>query len=182
MRGTRGDRMKVPGSGAGIARPFVRGVIAATLVWGAAVQAQEVNPTTGEEMPCIAPPSTGTPDIQFSFGVGFTSNYISKGLTQTDNDPAIQPYMEVGYGIGYVGLWASNVSFGGVSDTELDVSIGIRPEFGDLSLDLGFVQYFYQKDDADYGEAYLFATYALNDQATVKAQYYREVYAEKDWL
>lgn len=149
---------------------------------GSAAQGQEVNPTTGGEVQGIQEPDAQNRQLQFSYGVGLTTNYISKGLTQTDDEPAIQPYLEMGYGIGYIGLWASNASFGGVYDNELDVSIGARPQFGKLALDVGFVQYFYQKDDADYGEAYLFGKYALSDETTLKFQYYHEVYANKDWL
>lgn len=153
------------------------GQIAAT-----GARAQEVDPTTGNEVAVAPVPVEQGSPFTFSFGVGLTTNYISKGLTQTEDGPAIQPYAEIGYGIGYLGFWASNAKFGGVSDTELDVSIGVRPEFGNLALDLGFVQYFYQEDPADYGEAYLFGEYTLNDQASVKVQYYHEVYANNDWL
>ncbi|MCF1708264.1 TorF family putative porin [Tabrizicola sp. J26] len=163
-------------------RRLTHGLALAMLLPAAGARAQETNPTTGEALPGVPAPATEGAKFQLSYGVGLTTNYISKGLTQTDNQPAMQPYVELGYGIGYVGLWASNASFGGVYDNELDVSIGIRPGFGKWSFDLGFVQYFYQKDDADYGEAYLFGKYALNDQVTLKAQYYHEVYANKDWL
>jgi uncharacterized protein (TIGR02001 family) len=149
---------------------------------GSAAQGQEVNPITGNEVQGMPVPDPQSRELQFSYGVGLTTNYISKGLTQTDDEPAIQPYLEIGYGIGYIGFWASNASFDGVYDNELDVSIGARPEFGKLSLDVGFVQYFYQKDDTDYGEAYLFGKYALSDETTLKFQYYHEVYANKDWL
>ncbi|WP_306752339.1 TorF family putative porin [Paracoccus actinidiae] len=145
--------------------------------------AQEVNPATGQETIEVSSPqaSLGT-EITLSYGVTLTTNYISKGLTQTDDGPAVQPYLELGYGIGYVGLWASNASFDDVEDIELDVSVGIRPEFGDMSFDLGFVQYFYRDDPEDYGELYLFGEYAPSEEWSAKFQYYREVYADKDWL
>jgi uncharacterized protein (TIGR02001 family) len=164
------------------ARSLVSSAALFTLMAASCASAQEVNPTTGNEVQGIPAPEAQDSLWQFSYGVGLTTNYISKGLTQTDNGPALQPYAELGYGIGYVGLWASNASFGGVEDTELDVSLGIRPEFGKMSFDLGFVQYFYQEDNGDYGEAYLFGKYAPNDQTTLKFQYYHEVYANKDWL
>lgn len=144
--------------------------------------AQDVNPATGEDIEEVSSPLSSDSEISFSYGVTLTTNYISKGLTQTDNDPAVQPYLEIGYGIGYFGLWASNASFDGVEDTELDVSIGIRPEYGAMSFDFGFVQYFYQDDPADYGELYLFGKYTPSEDWAVKLQYYREVYANKDWL
>lgn len=145
-------------------------------------QAQDASSEPGTGATENAVLEASKPKITFSYGAGFTTNYVSKGLTQTDDDPAFQPWLELGYGIGYFGLWASNASFGGVDDVEVDVSIGLRPEFGNLSFDLGFVQYFYREDDEDYGEAYLFGKYSPNDNLYVKFQYFHEVYADKDWL
>lgn len=161
---------------------FLSSAVLLSLVGVSEARAQEVDPTTGADVPGVAAPEPAAAGVQFSYGVGLTTNYISKGLTQTDNGPAVQPYLEMGYGIGYFGLWASNASFGGVEDTELDVSIGARPEFGNMSFDVGFVQYFYQEDPNDYGEVYLFGKYTPNDQTSLKFQYYHEVYADKDWL
>jgi hypothetical protein len=144
----RGFRVKASGSGSRRDRWLLCGTVLAAIMTAPSVRAQEVNPTTGEEAQGLPAPEAEGQRVQFSYGVGLTTNYISKGLTQTDNQPAIQPYLELGYGIGYLGFWASNASFGGVNDNELDVSIGARPEFGKWSFDLGFVQYFYQKDDA----------------------------------
>ena len=75
-------------------------------------------------------------ELSFSYGVGITSNYISKGSTQTEDRPAIQPYVEASYGLFYAGLWASNVRFGGATDIEYDVYAGITPSWGNVELDL----------------------------------------------
>lgn len=174
--------MKVSIARTTLAGSLICAALFLTMVASTAALAQETLPETGTVAEGIPAPASGSPQFQLSYGVGLTTNYVSKGLTQTDNGPAVQPYLELGYGIGYAGLWASNASFGGVEDTELDVSIGVRPEFGALSLDLGFVQYFYQEDPNDYGEAYLFAKYQPSDATTLKFQYYHEVYANKDWL
>lgn len=156
-------------SGAG---RLIYGVALIATIIGSGAVAQDIVTGSGNQSPQFA----------FSYGVDLTTNYLSKGLTQTDDGPAVQPYAEFGYGPAYFGLWASNASFGGAEDTELDVSIGVRPEFGDLTLDLGFAQYFYQEDDADYGEAYLFADYAASENVSLSLKYYREVYADKDWV
>jgi uncharacterized protein (TIGR02001 family) len=121
-------------------------------------------------------------DLTFSYGVDITSNYISKGSTQTEDRPAVQPYLEVGLGLFYASLWASNVRFGGVSDIELDVGAGIRPSWGDVDFDIGFVRYLYRDDDNNYGEATIKADWAATDQVSVGLDYYREVYADTDWL
>ena len=55
---------------------------------------------------------------------------------------------------------------------EIDVAGGIRPEFGPLSLDLGYVHYFYAPDHVspDYGEIFGKADYNVNDMFTVGAR------------
>lgn len=119
--------------------------------------------------------------FDLAVGAAFVSNYISRGSTQTQNRPALQGYVEASYGIVYGGTWASNVRFDDVNDVEVDVYGGIRPAFGDLSLDLGYIQYLYGKDPADYGEAFAKADYSFSKQLSFGAAYYREVFADTDW-
>lgn len=119
--------------------------------------------------------------IDVAFGAAFTSNYMSKGSTQTQGRPALQGYIEVGYGIVYGGVWASNVRFGGVNDVEIDYYAGIRPEFGKFSFDFGYSHYDYVKDDAVYGEFYGHAEYAVTDELTIGTKYYYEPWADQHW-
>ena len=60
----------------------------------------------------------------------------------------------------------------GFEGAEIDVAGGIRPEFGPLSLDLGYVHYFYAPDHVspDYGEIFGKADYNFNDVVTVGAR------------
>ncbi len=115
-------------------------------------------------------------DIELSYGVDITTNYLSKGFTQTDDGPAIQPYVELAYGPAYLEFWGSNASFGGVNDIEFDVGIGFRPDIGIVDLDVGFVQYFYLEDKTNYGEAYLKLGYGVSDTGEIEFGYWREVY------
>lgn len=121
-------------------------------------------------------------ELSFSYGVDITSNYISKGSTQTEDRPAIQPYVEASYSMFYTGLWASNVRFDGATDIEYDVYAGIMPNWGNVELDLGFVRYFYRDDNTKYGEAYVKADWPVSDRATLGIDYYREVYADQNWV
>src|SRR3954449_2774491 len=75
-----------------------------------------------------------------AFGAAATTDYISRGITQTEHNPAVQGYFEIDPGILYAGVWASNVKFGDVG-AEIDLSAGIRPELGKFSFDFGYVQY-----------------------------------------
>lgn len=102
-------------------------------------------------------------ELSFSYGVDVTSNYISKGSTQTEDGAAIQPYFEASYGLFYGGVWGSNVKFDGASDIEYDVYAGIRPSWGEIEFDIGFARYFYRDDNTNYGEAIIKADWAASD-------------------
>ncbi len=95
------------------------------------------------------------PDVAYNVAIG--SDYIFRGVSQTEEDPAISGGIDATFGTAYVGTWASNVSFPGDDDTnaEIDLYGGIRPEVAGFNLDLGVVGYFYnnQPDGADYSYA-----------------------------
>jgi uncharacterized protein (TIGR02001 family) len=120
--------------------------------------------------------------VSLGYGVDITSNYISKGSTQTEDGPAIQPYAEAAYGPFYTGVWGSNVTFGGASDIECDIYFGVTPSWGDIDFDISFARYFYRDDNAIYGEAIIKTTWAASEHILIGVKYYREVYADQDWL
>src|SRR4029079_11175809 len=78
-----------------------------------------------------------------AFGVAVLRDYIADGITQTDHKPALQGYIEPSYGIFYVGIWASNVSFSDDAGIEGRVYACIRPELDPFSFDFGFLHGFY---------------------------------------
>jgi uncharacterized protein (TIGR02001 family) len=86
-------------------------------------------------------------ELKLSYNLGVTSDYVFRGVSQTQEDPAIQGGVDATYGIGYAGVWASNVDFGADDPTaEIDLYAGIRPTFGDATVDLGVLYYGYVKD------------------------------------
>lgn len=104
------------------------------------------------------------------FGIAFTTDYVSRGVTNSDSRPAIQGYIEPSIGMAYLNIWSSNVDYGeGFEGAEIDVAGGIRPEFGPLSLDVGYVHYFYTPEHVspDYGELFAKADYDFNDKFTL---------------
>ena len=100
---------------------------------------------------------------------------FSRSITNSNSEPAIQGYVEPSIelptiGQAYVNVWSSNVDYGeGFEGAEIDVAAGIRPEFGPLSLDIGYVHYFYTPEHVspDYGEIFSKADYNFNDMFTV---------------
>jgi uncharacterized protein (TIGR02001 family) len=101
-------------------------------------------------------------DFTTSGSVGLFSQYIFRGLTQTDRDPALQGNFDINHSSGlYLGMWGSNVSWprdryiNNDSETatfyksggnlEIDIYGGFKSEIGKtgLGIDLGALQYYY---------------------------------------
>lgn len=86
-------------------------------------------------------------EVTLSYNLGVTSDYVFRGVSQTQEDPAIQGGVDLTSGIVYAGVWASNVDFGADDPTaEIDGYVGIRPTVGDTSFDFGVLYYGYVKD------------------------------------
>lgn len=98
-------------------------------------------------------------DLEVSANVAAVSNYVWRGMTQTNDSPAIQGGFDLGYKGFYAGVWGSNVDFGATSTTSLeaDVYVGYSAEMGAFSYDIGAIEYMYpnQADGLNFGEAYL---------------------------
>lgn len=109
---------------------------------------------------------------EFSANVALTSNYVWRGLTQSDGDFAVQGGIDYTNGMFYAGTWASSVDdFGIDASTELDLYAGITPSLGPVDLDLGIVGYFYPgaDTDVDFAELKLGASYSPVDAFTIGA-------------
>jgi len=91
----------------------------------------------------------------FTGNFGLYSQYIFRGLTQTNRDPALQGGFDYSHASGfYAGTWLSNISWltdsapvTGYSSSSLewDVYGGYRGTFGksDFGYDVGLLQYYY---------------------------------------
>lgn len=97
----------------------------------------------------------------FTANVGLYSQYIFRGLTQTNEEPAIQGGLDYSHSSGfYLGTWGSNISW--LRDTdgaggnwsnyasggslELDVYGGYRTTLGPVGIDVGALYYWYPGD------------------------------------
>lgn len=90
-------------------------------------------------------------ETTFSGNVALTSDYAFRGISQTDQDPALQGGFDVVSGMFYAGAWASTIDFAAQSaELELDLYAGVTPTLGPVTLDLGVIGYFYPaaSDDA----------------------------------
>ena len=105
-----------------------------------------------------------TVSANWSTTITAASDYTFNGVTQTDNDPAIQASLDYAFDSGvYAGAWASNVDFGDDTDFELDAYLGKYVQLADtVSADYGIAYYTYQGNNSDgnYAEAYTKFGYA----------------------
>lgn len=130
-----------------------------------------------ETAPSVAPAPTflGLP-FDVAFGAAFTSDYVSRGITNSAGHPAIQGYIEPSLGPFYFNVWASNVDFGAeeFEGAEIDTAVGLRHDIGPASVDLGYVHYFYAPEEVspDYGEIYGKSDFKVNDFLTLGGRIY----------
>lgn len=83
-------------------------------------------------------------EFSWSVNAAITSDYIFRGISQTDNDPAISAGADFSYGILYAGFWASNVDESiSPENFEIDYYAGIKPVLGPATFDFGVLLYTY---------------------------------------
>lgn len=88
--------------------------------------------------------------------IGFTNNYVWRGMTQTDDQAAISGGLDFAAGGFYIGTWASNVDFGDDTSSEQDIYFGYGGDAGGVSYDVGYIAYMYSGgDDLDFSEVYV---------------------------
>lgn len=72
-----------------------------------------------------------------------TSDYVFRGLSLNDEDPAFQASFDLTYGIWYTGLWGTMADGDGFAPVELNWYAGVKPVWGPVTFDFGFVYYFF---------------------------------------
>ena len=129
--------------------------------------------TVGE----TAPP----PPFKVTGGATLISDYRFRGLTQTNEDPALQGTINVNHESGfYVGVWGSTIDGGtdgstpaltGYGDVELDLYGGYTKTFSNgVGVDVGLLYYYYPDGasglNTDFFEPYASLTYTIGPVAT----------------
>jgi uncharacterized protein (TIGR02001 family) len=104
-------------------------------------------------------------DTEISANVALTSDYKFRGVSQSNEDIAIQGGFDIAWDNGiYVGTWGSSVDFdtndvGFDGSLELDLYAGWAGDITDnVGVDVGYMYYGYpgdDGDDGDYQEVYL---------------------------
>lgn len=130
---------------------------------------------------------------EFSANVALTTDYIFRGISQADEDPALQGGIDYALDLGagssfYLGFWGSNVEQpdedGSLSNLELDIYGGLSGEVNGIGWDIG-VLYFEYPDSTvlDYIEYYGALSYSmsgmpLEPSLSAKVSYSPDFFAE----
>ncbi len=96
--------------------------------------------------PAVAPAAASPWDI--AFGSAIMTDYIFRGITQSNHKPSVAAYFEPRYNITkdvqlYVGLSGESISFANRAAAEIDLYGGARWTVGPVVLDGGFWYYYY---------------------------------------
>ena len=89
-----------------------------------------------------APPPPPFEPWDFAFGSALMSDYIFRGITQSNHKPSVAAYFEPRYNITkdvqlYIGAAGESISFANRAAAEIDIYGGIRPTIGMFAFDFG---------------------------------------------
>ena len=95
-------------------------------------------------------------ESNFSWNFGAVSDYVFRGVSQSNREMAIQGGVDYAFGDSgvYVGTWASTVDYGEADapDYEADFYVGYNTDLGEkFNLDLMAVRYTYYGEQNDFG-------------------------------
>ncbi|WP_322516326.1 TorF family putative porin [Rhodopseudomonas palustris] len=123
-----------------------------TILSVAAVLAVGVTSASAADLPAKvytkAPPIVAFDPWDVAFGTSIASEYVFRGITQSNHQPSVAGYIEPRYNINpnlqlYAGVAAASISFTNRAAVEIDGYAGIRPTFGPVAFDFGFWYYGY---------------------------------------
>lgn len=140
---------------------------AAKLFLGASLLAASVLPALSDE---------GGAPSEWSYNLAVTTDYRFRGISQSDNDPALQGSVEYSHASGFfANVWGSTIDFSPFGDpdasVEIDLTAGYRHAFSeDTQGEIKVVYYWYPDsdpppfvDDADYVEIIAGLTHDLGE-------------------
>jgi uncharacterized protein (TIGR02001 family) len=168
------------------------------LVLAAALLAVTAGSALAADMPLKAPAPVAPAPFDpwdIAFGSAVMSDYIFRGVTQSNHNPSVTAYFEPRYNVNkdlqlYIGTSTESISFANRAAAEVDVYGGIRPTFGAAAFDFGVWGYLYpggqcvgagvcpagsevlpngnvMKKDVSFFEGYAKVNYTINDSFQV---------------
>jgi uncharacterized protein (TIGR02001 family) len=142
-----------------------------------------------------APAAAPAPSaFDFAFGARLQSDYNFRGISQSDRRPSPQAYGEVQLfdKLFYADIAGYRVDLPTSPSAEIDLTAGIRPTFGPVSLDFGIIHYVYPDErrledlsgiiytpaDTNFTDLAAKASWSVNERFTLGAG----VFHAWDWL
>jgi uncharacterized protein (TIGR02001 family) len=114
----------------------------------------------------LAMPAQAQNKLTLSGSAVFTTDYMFRSISNTNQKPAVQPEFDLGYGMFYAGIWGSNTAFG--DGVEIDYYAGIAPTWKGIAFDFSALYYTYPgAPSIDYLELKAGASYTF-DKLTLK--------------
>ncbi|WP_226637364.1 TorF family putative porin [Brevundimonas poindexterae] len=80
---------------------------------------------------------------EVSYDLAVVTDYVFRGISQTDDSAAVQGGISMASGGFYAGAWASTVDFGDDTDAEVDFYGGYTTQIAGFDVDVGAVVYLY---------------------------------------
>jgi uncharacterized protein (TIGR02001 family) len=100
------------------------------------------------------PAQAGDNKIALSATTAFTTDYMFRSISNTAQDPAVQPEFDLTYGMFYAGIWGSNTHAPVFGDgVEIDYYVGITPKWKNITFNIAGLYYTYPgAEEIDYFE------------------------------
>jgi len=115
-------------------------------------------------LPQAMPPEAPATGPVYSFTLTAASDYVFRGVSQTENAAAVFGSGRVSYDNFYLGVGAENVNFHNSTKAEYDLSLGWAPKFDGFTFDFGAIRYGYIDEPAHtYIDTVEFKAAALHD-------------------
>ena len=124
------------------------GIVMKKVILAATALAMISGSALAADMPVKAPPPPAFNPWDIAFGSAIMSDYIFRGVTQSNHKPSVAAYFEPRYNVNkdlqlYIGTSGESISFPNRAAAEIDVYGGIRPTFGAFAFDVGVWGYLY---------------------------------------
>ncbi len=104
--------------------------------------------------------------LELSGSATITTDYMFRSISNSSNNPAVQPEFDATYGMFWAYIWGSNTSFS-PNDIELDYGVGIAASWQGIDFNIGGLFYtFPGSSDLDYFELKTAASYTLAEKWT----------------
>src|SRR6266496_5629669 len=106
------------------------------------------------------PAQAGDNKLTLTGSASFTTDYMFRSISNTDENPAVQPEFDLTYGMWYAYIWGSNTDFG--DGIEIDYGLGITPKWKNITFNIAGLEYTYPgaNSEIDYFELKTGATWA----------------------